>query len=154
MLNLLQYMIIQHMIKVTLVVIGRTPVTVEVNSGSTVLEALQAAGIDTRTVSEMKSNGNVISLSQTLAADTSILVQFGKIQGGSDYVNLKLKVEVRDVPKPEELVAYPAGNLIEVAQAADVDLNRLSHVEDADGNQVALVSEAIDGSSYTYVLKA
>ena len=150
------------MIKVTLVVIGRTPVTVEVNAGSTILEALQTAGIDTRTVSEMKSNGNVVSLSQTLSADTSILVQFGKIQGGfegveapaattPDYVSLNIKVEVRE---PETLVAYPAGNLLEVAQAAGVDLNRLSHIEDRDGNTVSMGSTAVDGSTYTYVLKA
>ena len=153
------------MIKVTLVVIGRTPVTVEVNAGSTILEALQTAGIDTRTVSEMKSNGNVVSLSQTLSADTSILVQFGKIQGGfegaatptattPDYVSLNIKVEVREQPKPETLVAYPAGNLLEVAQAAGVDLNRLSHIEDRDGNTVSMGSAAVDGSTYTYVLKA
>ncbi len=152
------------MIKVTLVVIGRTPVTVEVNAGSTVLEALQAASIDTKTVSEMKSNGNVVSLSQTLSADTSILVQFGKIQGGvegvdgtaptADYVSLNLKVEVRETPKPESLVAYPAGNLLEVGQAAGIDLNRLSHIEDGQGNIVTMGSEAVDGSTYTYVLKA
>lgn len=146
--------------RINIAILNQNLRTVEVPAGSTVLQVLQTAELDANRVSEIKRNATVISQGTVLNDGDTILVVYGKIQGGNDVdtwvASVKITTEVEEDATPENgYVVFESGiDVLEMVRKAGFDLNQLVRIKDAEGNTVALDSKIVDGTSYVVVLRA
>lgn len=153
-------------IKVSIAKLGTSIQEVEVEVGSTAMQALRKAGFNLDSVVSIKRNGAVVALDTVLDNQDVLLVSQEKIKGGADEVTaepnilkLSFTIEKENQTQPNNQMIFTDDmstfDIVKaVMQSRGVSLNNFKEIRDSEGEVITFADKLEDGEAYKLIICA